>query len=102
MKAAHNAGTIVSYDLNFRSKLWSSKQAINATKKLIPYIDVLIGNEEDFQKVLGVEVEGIGDHLQKLPIEGYKKMVKKVVAKYPHIKVVGTTLREVVSGLVNS
>jgi 2-dehydro-3-deoxygluconokinase len=102
MKAAHNAGTIVSYDLNFRSKLWSSKQAINATKNLIPYIDVLIGNEEDFQKVLGVEVEGLDDHLQKLPIEGYKKMVKKVVTKYPHIKVVGTTLRKVVSGLVNN
>jgi 2-dehydro-3-deoxygluconokinase len=102
MKAAHDAGTIVSYDLNFRGKLCSSEQAIAVTKKLIPYVDVLIGNEEDFQKVLGVVVEGTDDDFKKLPIEGYKKMVKKVVAKYPHLKAVGTTLREVVSGLVNN
>jgi 2-dehydro-3-deoxygluconokinase len=102
MKAAHDAGTIVSYDLNFRSKLWSSTKAIEVTKKLVPYIDVLIGNEEDFQKVLGFEVEGADEQLKKLPVEGYKKMVQKVVAAYPHIRAVGTTLREVVSGLVNN
>ena len=102
MKAAHEAGTIVSYDLNFRSKLWSSKKAIEVTKKLVPYIDVLIGNEEDFQKVLGFEVEGTDENLKSLPIESYKKMVKKVVDQYPNIKAVGTTLREVVSGLINN
>lgn len=102
MKAAHDAGTIVSYDLNFRSKLWSSKKAIEVTKKLVPYIDVLIGNEEDFQKVLGFEVEGTDENLKSLPIESYKKMVKKVVEQYPNIKAVGTTLREVVSGLINN
>lgn len=102
MKAAHEAGTIVSYDLNFRSKLWPSKKAIEVTKKLVPYIDVLIGNEEDFQKVLGFEVEGTDEHLSTLPVEAYKKMVKKVVATYPNIQAVGTTLREVVSGLVNN
>jgi 2-dehydro-3-deoxygluconokinase len=102
MKAAHDAGTIVSYDLNFRSKLWSSTKAIDVTKKLVPYIDVLIGNEEDFQKVLGFEVQGTDEHLKKLPIEGYKNMVEKVVATYPHVRAVGTTLREVVSGLVNN
>ena len=102
MKAAHDAGTIVSYDLNFRSKLWSSKKAIEVTKKLVSYIDVLIGNEEDFQKVLGFEVEGTDEKLSTLPVEAYKKMVKKVVATYPNIQAVGTTLREVVSGLVNN
>ncbi len=102
VRAAHTAGTIVSYDLNFRSKLWSSKKAIEVTRKLIPYIDVLIGNEEDFQKVLGFEVEGTGEDLRKLPVEGYKKMVGRLVKTYPHIQVVGTTLREVVSGLVNN
>jgi len=102
MKAAHEAGTIVSYDLNFRSKLWSSKRAIEVTKKIVPYIDVLIGNEEDFQKVLGFEVEGTDEHLKSLPVEGYKRMVEKVVRAYPHISAVGTTLREVVSGLVNN
>jgi 2-dehydro-3-deoxygluconokinase len=102
MKAAHEAGTIVSYDLNFRSKLWTSKRAIEVTKNLIPYIDVLIGNEEDFQKVLGFQVEGTDEHLKRLPVEGYKKMVEKVVKAYPSIQAVGTTLREVVSGLVNN
>jgi 2-dehydro-3-deoxygluconokinase len=102
MRVAHEAGTIVSYDLNFRSKLWSSKRAIEITKKLVPYIDVLIGNEEDFQKVLGFEVEGTDESLKTLPIEGYKKMVEKVVKTYPQISAVGTTLREVVSGLVNN
>lgn len=102
MKAAHEAGTMVSYDLNFRSKLWSSKKAIEETKKLIPFIDVLIGNEEDFQKVLGFQVDGTDEHLKELSMEGYKKMVQQVVKAYPHIKAVGTTLREVVSGLVNN
>jgi len=102
LKAAYESGTIVSYDLNFRSKLWSSKKAIEVTKKLVPYIHVLIGNEEDFQKVLGFEVEGTDEKLTTLPIEAYKKMVQKVVAAYPNIQAVGTTLREVVSGLVNN
>lgn len=102
MKAAHEAGTVVSYDLNFRSKLWSSKKAIEVTKRLLPYIDVLIGNEEDFQKVLGFEVEGATQDLKSLPVEGYKEMVERVVKAYPHIQAVGTTLREVVSGLVNN
>ena len=102
MKAAHEAGTIVSYDLNFRSKLWTSEQAIAATKDLVQYIDVLIGNEEDFQKVLGFEVEGTDENLKQLPIEGYKSMVKRVVAKYPNVQAVGTTLREVLSGLLNN
>ena len=102
MRAAHDAGTVVSYDLNFRSKLWSSKKAIEETKKLMPFIDVLIGNEEDFQKVLGFNVEGTDESLKQLPVEGYKKMVQQVVHAYPHIHAVGTTLREVVSGLVNN
>jgi 2-dehydro-3-deoxygluconokinase len=102
VKAAHENGTIVSYDLNFRSKLWSSAKAIEVTKKIVPYIDVLIGNEEDFQKVLGFEVEGADEKLKKLPIEGYKRMVEKVVKTYPHVQAVGTTLREVVSGLINN
>jgi 2-dehydro-3-deoxygluconokinase len=102
MKAARGAGTIVSYDLNFRSKLWSSNRAIEVTKDLVPYIDVLIGNEEDFQKVLGFRVEGTDEQLKQLPVEGYKKMVQQVVKAYPSIHAVGTTLREVVSGLVNN
>jgi len=101
VKAAHDAGTIVSYDLNFRSKLWSSKEAIETTKPLVPYIDCLIGNEEDFQKVLGYEVEGVDVEKGEIDTRAFKKMVEKVVKDFPNIKVVGTTLRGVKSGLIN-
>ena len=103
LQAAKDAGTIVSYDLNFRSKLWSSEEAISHTKPLAPYIDCLIGNEEDFEKVLGYEVEGADvEGGGELPIEKYKDMVRRVVQDYPNLKVVGTTLREVVSASENN
>jgi 2-dehydro-3-deoxygluconokinase len=101
VKAAHEAGTIVSYDLNFRSKLWSSKEAIATTKPLVPYIDCLIGNEEDFQKVLGYEVEGVDVEKGEMDTVAFKAMVTRVVKDYPNIKVVGTTLRNVKTALVN-
>ncbi|QDU34412.1 2-dehydro-3-deoxygluconokinase [Poriferisphaera corsica] len=103
LKAAHDAGTMVSYDLNFRSKLWSSEEAIETTKPLVQYIDCLIGNEEDFQKVLGYKVEGAEDeNLKELPIESYKKMVRRVAKDYPNLKVIGTTLREVLNANENN
>jgi len=101
VKAAHEAGTIVSYDLNFRSKLWDSKTAIATTKPLVPYIDALIGNEEDFQKVLGYEVEGVDIEKGELDTTAFKRMVEKVVKDYSNVKVVGTTLRGVKTALVN-
>jgi 2-dehydro-3-deoxygluconokinase len=102
LQAARAAGTVTSYDLNFRSKLWSSQKAIAVTKEIIPHVQVLIGNEEDFQKVLGFEVEGASADLRELPVEAYKKMVLKVVKTFPNILAVCTTLREVKSGLVNN
>jgi 2-dehydro-3-deoxygluconokinase len=101
VKAAHDAGTIVSYDLNFRSKLWSSADAIATTKPLVPYIDCLIGNEEDFQKVLGYEVEGVDVEKGELDTSAFKAMVNRVVKDFSNIKVVGTTLRGVKTALVN-
>ncbi len=102
LQAAHEAGTIVSYDLNFRAKLWSSAEAIATTRPLVKYIDCLIGNEEDFQKVLGYEVEGADENLKELPIESYKKMVRRVASDYPNLRVIGTTLREVISASENN
>ena len=102
LETAHKNGAITSYDLNFRSKIWSSEEAIKTTKQLLPFIDILIGNEEDFQKVLGYKVEGTDENLTKLPVEQYKKMVQRVVADNPNISGVGTTLREVLSGLINN
>ena len=101
LRAAHEAGVVTSYDLNFRSKLWSAKDAMDATQKLIPYIKVLIGNEEDFIKVLGMKIEGVKEDFKGLEVESYKKMVAQVVKTHPRVEAVGTTLREVVSGTVN-
>ncbi len=102
VKAAHNAGTTVSYDLNFRSKLWSSKQAIETTVPLLPYIDCLIGNEEDFHAVLGYEVQGVDiESTDALDTAAFKTMVQRVIKDHPNIKVVGTTLRGVKTALVN-
>jgi len=102
IEAAHATGTAISYDLNFRGKMWSSEQAIAATRPLVPYIDCLIGNEEDFQKVLGYEVEGSDvESGEDLPVESYKKMVRKVASDYPNLKVVGNTLRQVINANEN-
>ena len=101
LRAAKEAGAVTSYDLNFRSKLWSSDKAQRVTKDLMQHVDCLIGNEEDFQKVLGVEVEGVDENLSALDTSAYKRMVESVVKAHPSVKVVGTTLREVKSGLVN-
>ncbi|HEX2971565.1 MAG TPA: PfkB family carbohydrate kinase [Tepidisphaeraceae bacterium] len=101
IRAAHEAGTIVSYDLNFRSKLWKSEEAIKTTRPLIPYVDALIGNEEDFQKVLGYEVAGVDVEKGELETAAFKKMVGRLVKDYPNIKIVGTTLRAVRTATVN-
>ena len=101
VRAAHEAGTVVSYDLNFRSKLWTSEQAIETTKPLVPYIDCLIGNEEDFQQVLGYQVKGVDVEQGKLDTSAFKSMVGRVVEDYPNVHVVGTTLRGVKTALVN-
>jgi 2-dehydro-3-deoxygluconokinase len=101
MEAAKKFGTVVSYDLNFRSKLWSSEKAQSITQPLVRNMDFIIGNEEDFQKVLGFNVEGVDERLLELPTESYKRMVSQVMKSHPHLKGVATTLREVVSGLIN-
>ena len=101
MRVAKEAGVIVSYDLNFRSKLWASERAQAVTRPLVQYMDFVIGNEEDFQKVLGFKVEGVDQRLLDLPVDHYKTMVGRVMEEFPHLKGVGTTLREVVSGLIN-
>lgn len=102
LAAAGRAGVVVSYDLNFRSKLWDGATAIATTRPLMRSVDCLIGTEEDFQKSLGYEVEGVGERLDMLPVESYKAMVRRVVADYPNVAMVGTTLREVVSATQNT
>jgi len=101
VKAAHEAGTVVSYDLNFRSKLWKSEEAVATTKPLVPYVDALIGNEEDFEKSLGYRAEGVDVEKNEMDTAAFKRMVERVVKDHPNVKVVGTTLRGVKTALVN-
>jgi 2-dehydro-3-deoxygluconokinase len=97
IEAARRAGTIVSYDLNFRASLWASiggkekAQAVNRT--LVSMVDVVFGNEEDFTAALGYEVEGVDDAHSNLDPRSFQHMMGKVKRDYPGLSVVATTLR---------
>lgn len=105
VQVAKKYGTIVSYDLNYRPSLWKSiggqKKAQEVNKEIAKYIDVMIGNEEDFTACLGFEVEGNEANLKKLNLDGYAKMIDNAVKTYPNFKVVATTLRTVKTATVN-
>ena len=96
--AAKAAGAITSFDLNYRAKLWNisggEQRAVEVLDRIVKNVDVLVGNEEDLQKGLGipgVDVESKG----KLDPSTFFAMIDQVVKKHPHVKVVATTLREV-------
>ena len=105
VKTAKKYGTIVSYDLNYRPSLWNDiggkAKAREVNKEIAKYIDVIIGNEEDFTACLGLEVEGNDENLKKLNIDGYKKMMAKAAELYPNFKVAASTLRTVKTATVN-
>ena len=105
IKTAKKYGTVVSYDLNYRPSMWSAiggkEKAQEVNKEIAKYVDVMIGNEEDFTACLGFEIEGNDEKLEKLNIEGYKKMIDKAAKTYPNFKVVATTLRQVHTATVN-
>jgi len=97
MQAAHDNGTVVSYDLNYRPSLWKDyggqQHAMQVNRELAPLIDVMIGNEEDFHMALGFEVEGVDETLSKLDPKKFMAMIEEVVKVYPSFKAVATTLR---------
>ena len=105
IKTAKKYGTVVSYDLNYRPSMWSAiggqKKAQEVNKEIAKYVDVMIGNEEDFTACLGFEIEGNDENLKELNIDGYKKMINKAASAYPNFKAVATTLRTVKSATVN-
>lgn len=105
IKKAKKYGTIVSYDLNYRPSMWKDiggkEKAQKVNREIAKYVDVMIGNEEDFTACLGFEVEGNDANLKELDVEGYKKMIGKAVMEYPNFRIVATTLREVKSATVN-
>jgi 2-dehydro-3-deoxygluconokinase len=98
MKAAKKAGAIVSFDLNFREKLWNlwggEKKAVEVVGRIVENADVLVGNEEDLQRGLGIPGPKVAGK-SKLDPNTFFGMIDKVVAKHPQVKVVATTLREV-------
>ena len=70
-------------------------------KKVMPYVDVIIGNEEDFEKMLGIKAEGGTESYTDLDPEGYRAVAQQVVRQYPNVQAVGTTLRHVKTALLN-
>jgi 2-dehydro-3-deoxygluconokinase len=98
MKAAKKTGAVTSFDLNFREKLWSiwggQQKAAEVVARIVENVDVLIGNEEDLQKGLGIPGPEVGSK-SKLDPSAFLAMIEKVVKKHPQIKVIATTLREV-------
>jgi len=106
MQAARDAGTIVSYDLNFRPSLWEDfgglERAKAVNREIAKLVDVMIGNEEDFSAALGFEVEGVDlSSGGALDTSAFKKMIEKVVKEYPNFKAVATTLRNAKTATIN-
>ncbi|MHC4885691.1 MAG: PfkB family carbohydrate kinase [Planctomycetota bacterium] len=104
LETAKKYGTITSYDLNYRPSLWKGiggeAKAQEVNREVAKYVDVMIGNEEDFTACLGFEVEGTAG-LTKLDITNFKKMIENVVEAYPNFQAVATTLRNAKTASVN-
>ena len=98
MQAAKAAGAVTSFDLNYRAKLWSSvgglERAHRVLRGIVDHVDALIGNEEDLQKGLGIAGPDVAS-ASKLDPDTFFKLIERVVAQHPNIKLVATTLREV-------
>jgi 2-dehydro-3-deoxygluconokinase len=98
MKAAKAAGAITSLDLNYREKLWKisggEERAVDTLARIVENVDVLVGNEEDLQKGLGVSGPAV-EATSKLDSSAFIGMMDNVVKKHPNVKIVATTLREV-------
>jgi 2-dehydro-3-deoxygluconokinase len=105
MRAARRHGVIVSYDLNYRPSLWKAiggpARAAEVNRELVQHVDVLLGNEEDFSKALGFEMETVDENLVDLDLGAYERLLDAVITGYPGLQVVATTLRQVRSATVN-
>ena len=98
MQAAKAAGAVVSFDLNYRAKLWNiwggHARALEVIARIVENVDVLVGNEEDLQMGLGIPGPEVAAK-SKLDPSAFFAMIDTVVVKYPQVKIVATTLREV-------
>src|SRR5260370_41066779 len=104
MQSARKHGVVVSYDLNYRESLWKGiggkKKAQEVNRRLAPYVDVMIGNEEDFSAALGFEVKGMDEHISKVETDAFKEMIQTMLREFP-FKVVDTTLRKAKTATLN-
>lgn len=104
MRAARENGVIVSYDLNYRDSLWKAyggkQRAQEVNRKLAGYVDVMIGNEEDFSAALGYEVKGVDEQFSNLSTDSFKEMIQMVLKDYA-FQAVATTLRKATSATRN-
>ena len=105
MRAAKSSGALVSYDLNYRASLWKDvggqPKAREVNRALVPYVDVLFGNEEDFSAALGFELPSGAKDFTQIEVEGFRNMVTRVQEAFPNLKYVATTLREATSASMN-
>jgi 2-dehydro-3-deoxygluconokinase len=105
MRRAKESGAIISYDLNYRESLWKSvggrKRAVEVNRELVRSVDVLLGNEEDFTAALGFETKGVSENYSDLNTESFRKMIEQVVAAFPNLKVIATSLRNAKSATRN-
>ena len=96
MQVARKHGVVVSYDLNYRDSLWKAiggkKRAQEVNRKIAAYVDVMLGNEEDFSSALGYAIPGTDEHYTRVDADGFKEMIARVVNDFA-FKVVATTLR---------
>jgi 2-dehydro-3-deoxygluconokinase len=97
MEAAKRSGTIISYDLNYRASLWESiggrKKAQEVNRMLAPLVDVMLGNEEDFNAALGFAAPAVDESPSQLDHRGFQTMMEKVAQEFPNFAVIATTLR---------
>ncbi len=105
VRAAKRHGVVTSYDLNYRASLWKSvggqAKAQEVNRAIAPFIDVMIGNEEDFTASLGFSVTGVGDAFDHLEVDAFAAMIEDVRKVYPNLAVVAATLRTVRSASRN-
>jgi 2-dehydro-3-deoxygluconokinase len=98
MQAAKAAGAVTSFDLNYRQKLWDiwggQSKALDVLGRIVKHVDVLVGNEEDLQKGLGIEGQDV-EAKSKLDPSAFYAVIDQAVKKFPNVKAVATTLREV-------
>jgi 2-dehydro-3-deoxygluconokinase len=106
VQAARKHGTIVSYDLNYRPSLWKSiggqKKAQEVNREIAKYVDVMLGNEEDFTACLGFKVQGMDDNISSIDVSAFKAMIGEVVREFPSLRLTATTLRAVKSATRNN